>query len=143
MDELIRVLGAPLSGAPVQDLIQRFRLAEDASNPGHWESPLLGIALYLGQDRAAVETVFLFGNGKDDFREYRGALPGDLTFRHGRTDVRRVCGEPTRWADASTVADGGYQHGGWDRYDRPTHVLHFSYERDVGVIELVTLMVAR
>src|SRR5262245_54019936 len=31
---------------------------------------------------------------------------------------------------------------GGDRYDLPTHVLHFSYERDVGVIEIVTLVVA-
>ena len=141
MDEFIRVLGAPLGAALVQDLIERFRLVEDASSPGHWESPSLGIALYL-DDHRAVTTVFLFGNGKDDFREYRGSLPGDLTFRHGRTDVRRICGEPTRSANATTVAEGGYGHGGWDRYDLPTHGLHFSYERDVGVIELVTLMVA-
>jgi hypothetical protein len=119
MREFIQALGAPLNAAPVQHLLERFRLVEDASNPGHWESPSLGIALYL-DDRGAVNTVFLFGNGKDDFREYRGSLPGDLTFRHGRTDVRRVCGEPTRSADPTTVAEGGYQHGGWDRYGLPT-----------------------
>ena len=141
MDELIRVLGAPRTAPPVQDLVQRFRLVEDASNPGHWESPQFGIALYCNAD-GTVGTVFLFGNGKDDFHEYRGPLPGDITFRSGRTDVRRVCGEPTTSANASTVAEGLPRHGGWDRYDLPTHVLHFSYERDLGVIELVTLMVS-
>src|SRR5437868_4072808 len=110
MDEFIRVLGTPLTAAPVQDLVERFRLVEDASNPGKWESPVLGIALYL-DDHAAVNTVFLFGNGKDDFREYRGSLAGDLTFRHGRTDVWRVCGEPTKSARATTVTEGGPQHG--------------------------------
>jgi hypothetical protein len=141
MDEFIRVLGAPLNAAPVQHLVERFRLVEDASHPRHFESPSLGIALYL-DDHGAVSTVFLFGNRKDDFSEFRGSLLGDLTFRHGRSDVRRVCGEPTKSANATKRAEGGYQHGGWDRYDLPTHVLHFSYERDVGVIELVTLMVA-
>jgi len=142
MDELIRVIGAPVTAAPVQDLIARFRLVEDASSPGHLNSPLSGIAFYLNE-RRAVETVFLFGNGKDDFREYRGALPGDLTFRHGRSEVRRVFGEPTSSANATRLAEGGYQHGGWDRYDLPKHTLHFSYERGTGVIELVTLMSVR
>ena len=141
MDELIRVLGAPRNAAPVQDLVQRFRLAEDTSNPGHWESAQFGIALYLDTEGTVV-TVFLFGNGKDDFHEYRGPLPGEITFRSGRTDVRRVLGEPTRSANASTIAEGPPRHGGWDRYDLATHVLHFSYQRDLGVIELVTLMVA-
>jgi hypothetical protein len=67
---------------------------------------LRGIALYL-DDHVAVSTVFLFGNRKDDFHEYRGSLPGDLTFRHGRTDVRRVCGEPTSSANATTLFQGG------------------------------------
>src|SRR6185436_20961927 len=139
MDEFIQVLGAPLTSAPVQDLIARFRLVENVENPGHLNSPSLGIALRL-DDLRAVDTVFLFGNGKDDFHEYRGPLPGALTFRHGRTEVRRVYGEPTSSENATTVAQGGYQHGGWDRYDLSTHVLHFSYQRAVGVIELVTLM---
>jgi hypothetical protein len=142
MDQFIQVLGAPLTAAPVQDLIARFRLVENPSSPEHFNSPSLGIALRV-DDRRAVDTVFLFGNGKDDFREYRGSLPGALTFRHGRSEVRRVYGEPTSSANATTAAQGGYQHGGWDRYDLPTHVLHFSYERAVGVIELVTLMAAR
>jgi hypothetical protein len=141
MDEFIRVLGAPVTAEHVKDLVQRFRLVQDASSPRYWESPLFGVSLLLEED-GAVGSVFLFGNGKDDFREYRGALPGELTFRSGRSDVRRVCGEPTWSANASTVADGPPRHGGWDRYDFPTHNLHFSYERDLGVIELVTVMVA-
>jgi len=102
MDEFIQVLGAPLTSAPVQDLIARFRLVENVENPGHLNSPSLGIALRL-DDLRAVDTVFLFGNGKDDFHEYRGPLPGALTFRHGRTEVRRVYGEPT----SSERHDGG------------------------------------
>jgi hypothetical protein len=140
MDEFIQILGAPQTAGPVQDLIARFHLAENPSNRAQLESTSHGVALCL-DDRGAVNTVFLFGNGKDDFGEYRGALLGDLTFRHGRTEVRRVHGEPTRSADATTAAQGGYQHGGWDRYDLSTHVLHFSYQRDLGLIELVTLMV--
>jgi len=141
MDEFIQTLGKPLNAEAVQMLVERFRLVEDPNQRGHWESSKLGIAVYLDERASYVESVFLFGNGKDDFHEYRGRLPGDLTFRHGRTDVRRVWGEPTRSADAAAIA-GNYGHWDWDRYDLPTHVLHFSYERDVGIIELVTLMVS-
>ena len=63
--------------------------------------------------------------------------------RFATDGLRFVASMASRRAqNATTVAQGGYQHGGWDRYDLSTHVLHFSYQRAVGVIELVTLMVA-
>ena len=141
MDQFIAILGCPLNDPAVSEFVRRFGLASSDSER-QLERRESGVALVISEKRT-VDAVFLFGNAKDDFLEYRGGLPGGLTFQSRREEVRRAFGPPTVSANATTPTDGIVQHGGWDRYDLVDHVLHFSYATHTGFIELVTFMPGR
>jgi hypothetical protein len=141
MERFGALLGCPADDPAVARMADEFALVSSNSD-GQLESRELGVALSVSK-KGEVDAVFLFGNAKDDFLEYRGELPGGLTFQCRREEVRRAHGLPTTFADATTSSDGIVRHGGWDRYDLQDHVLHFSYARHTGFIELVTLMLGR
>ncbi|KRD32076.1 hypothetical protein ASE35_14080 [Lysobacter sp. Root916] len=97
-----------------------------------------GIQLQLDA-RGTIQTIFLHGAGKDDFSQYGGALGHGLTFASSRAEVEAVLGAPDRGASPGRTLLGA--HGGWLRYDHPTHSVHFSFDA-AGGLALVTILTA-
>ena len=138
VEDFVAVLGLPANSSPVENLARDFGLVR---SDRQLENRELGVAVALS-DKEIVDAVFLFGNAKDNFLEYRGGLPRGLTFQARREEVRAAFGAPTASANANTREDAVIKHGGWDRYELESHVLHFSYALHTRFIELVTLMPA-
>lgn len=47
-------------------------------------------------DRNACQAVFFYAEKADDHRQYKGELPGALSFEHTRADVEKLLGAPDK-----------------------------------------------
>jgi len=133
---LLEVLGTSVKGPLMERLIADHALI-GPNDDGYWENSRAGISL-LAED-GLVDTIFLHAFGKDDFMEFPGPLPAGLTFESRRTDVRHAFGTPESSGGPDKVTNV-YSHDGWDRYAVGARFIHFSYRRNDGRIDLVTLM---
>lgn len=128
-DPLLRALGQREDSDAVRDLIVLHGLVPDeVHGTTYWEATAFGIA--LRSEGGIVDTVFLYGQGKDDFAEYQGQLPIGIELGCDRSVVRRYAGTPTRWSS------GTYE---WDRYEAEGTYVHFMYEGKPLGVSLITL----
>jgi len=68
---MLDVLGRAEESARFRAVRSWFGLVRaEASGAVYWESEARGVAFTL--EEGIVDTVFLFGNGKDDFQTYEG-----------------------------------------------------------------------
>ena len=126
---LLRLLGRRESDDAVQAIICEHGLVpEEAHGATYWEASAFGIT--VRSENGIVDTVFLHGDGKDDFAEYQGPLPTGLEFGCDRSVVRTLGGAPT-WS--STGAHD------WDRYDLDEAYVHFTYEGEPRGVSMITL----
>ena len=98
-----------------------------------------GLRLKLSGD-GTIRTIFLMSEGKDGFSQFRGDLPGGLSFASTRADALRTLGAPAYFRASGKV--GPYRVGELLRFDRPTHSLHLQFRADGSGIEMVTVMSA-
>ncbi len=137
LEYLLRIVGQPASGVDAVELIRRYSMTEDdtTSAGAYWEAPDAGIALLV--DNGIVESIFLHAEGKDGFAQYQGHLPECITFRLSRERVRASLGAPDKASGPVDVA--GLSHGGWDRFEVTTGVVHLTYAEGGWSISLITL----
>ena len=132
-DPLMRTLGQREESDVVRALIDLHGLVPDeVDGTTYWEATAFGIALRSEDD--VVDTVFLYGQGKDDCAEYQGRLPTGIAFACDRAAVRRYAGMPTR------CSSGAHE---WDRYDAEGKYVHFMYEGNPLGVSLITIGLAR
>lgn len=128
-DRLMRTLGLREDSDVVRAVIDLHGLVPDEiDGTTYWEATAFGIA--LRSEESVVDTVFLYGQGKDDFADYQGRMPTGIELGCDRTTVRRYAGMPTR---SST---GAHE---WDRYDGEGTYVHFMYEGAPLGVSLITL----
>ena len=128
-EPLMRTLGQRQSSDAVRAVIDLHGLVSDeVHGTTYWEATAFGIVLRSEND--VVDTVFLYGQGKEDFAEYQGRLPSGIEFGCDRSAVRRYAGVPTR------SSSGAHE---WDRYDAEGRYVHFMYEGNPLGVSLITL----
>lgn len=77
-----------------------------------------------------VTTVFLFAEGRDGNRRYRGSVPGGTTFDMGRAMHRSRLGQPASSRDAIEDLPS------WDVYEIGDVRLHVEYDRASDMVGL-------
>jgi hypothetical protein len=65
-------------------------------------------------------------------------LPEGLDFAQGRAAARAALGEPTRSGGPVRSVTGPAVFF-WDRWERPTYIIHLQYPEDCQAIEMITL----
>lgn len=83
-----------------------------------------------------LEVIFLHGEGKDGFREFK-ELNGPILFSSGKAGIRRILGEPYVYK-TDCHSPGNEDIWGWDKYYIQGYSLHFTYNREQEII-MITL----
>jgi hypothetical protein len=99
-----------------------------------------GVLIKITPD-GEVLAVFFMSEGKDGSTQFKGPLPGGLTFASNAGDAVRQFGKPAYRRAPGKI--GSLAVGELLRYDLPGHSLHFQFRPgdDTG-IDLVTAMAA-
>lgn len=98
-----------------------------------------GLRMRLSSE-GTILTIFLMSEGKDGFSQYRGELPGGLSFDSTRAEALKTFGAPAYFRASGKL--GSFRVGELMRFDWPTHSLHLQFRPEGVGIELVTLMSA-
>jgi hypothetical protein len=119
---------------------ERDDAAQDEETPVQYlRSERDGLLIKLSDD-GEILAIFMMGEGKDGFSQYRGALPGRLSFASTPADVLKSLGAPAFSQPPGKV--GSFHYGDLLRYDRPAYSIHFQFRSDRRGIELITAMTA-
>jgi hypothetical protein len=147
MEEFLEAIDQLVTADRVRELIRRYDLSQamgdDLSDEGlpreyYLESKMHGVLIRYYEPRL-VKTVYLYSGTKGGFSRFQGPLIAGITFQSYRDDVVRALGSPSRSANPGVVPFLG-SHGGWDRYDRESYSIHFSYSASTTMLEMVTIM---
>ena len=139
VSSLLDVLDTSVDGHVLQKLVSDHALI-GPDDRGYWENSRAGIS--VASEASVVTAIFLHWLGKDDFDQFPGPLPGGLTFEAHQEDVRHAFGKPES-SGVPAEMPGVYDHGGWDRSEVGSYLVHFTYRADDKRIELVTLLPRR
>ena len=147
MTELHEILGQTATSPEASGVLLAYpNLRVHVEDLGPEEEPVRylsneadGLRLKLSND-GTIRTIFLMSEGKDGFSQFRGELPGGLSFRSTRVEALKTFGAPAYFRASGKF--GPFQVGELLRFDRPTHSLHLQFRPDGAGLELVTLMSA-
>src|SRR4051812_45237242 len=76
-------------------------------------------------DEGTVLTIFLMSEGKDGFSQFKGPLPGELSFSSTRRQVVQAMGAPAYIRPPGRI--GSFVQGELLRFDKPGYSLHFQF----------------
>jgi len=128
--QIVRALGLSVDSEEVAELLAEFELSEDSYRSGlypeavYFESPARGLALL--SEHGIVDSIFFYSDGRDGFSQFEGTLSHGLTMASTKEEIRTALGTPSTSSSAVSLSKS-LSHDGWDRFDLPTHTLHFSY----------------
>lgn len=90
----------------------------------------------IGEGDLFYSGVFFHSEGKDDYSEYKAALPFGLSFADTRPDVLNKLG-PQSW---QRLAKDGVRviSDRWDNLPDVTYRLHVTYDKDTGKISIIS-----
>jgi hypothetical protein len=146
--QLAEILGKNIASPEAKAALARYpalHADEDDQDPDEGQgihylrSEADGLLLKLGAE-GEILAIFLMSEGKDGFSQFRGPLPGNLTFESLPGDALKTFGAPAYNRPGGRV--GQFQHGELFRFDWPGHSLHLQFRAARGGVDLVTLMVA-
>ena len=150
MTPLIDIVGPHMSSPEAVEVLAKYPSlrpesddfdASEGMTPVHYlRSESDGLLVKLSAE-GEILAVFLMGEGKEGFSEFKGELPGALAFSSQPSDVLKTLGAPAFNRPAGNI--GSYRHGEFFRFDKPGYSLHFQFRGDRRGIELITAMSAR
>jgi curved DNA-binding protein CbpA len=88
-------------------------------------------------DYEIVKTLSLYGEGYLGYKQYKGFIPGDLSFNDHRKRIKQKISKPSEsgsWNDISNKCKGGV----WDKWFYLNYSLYVQYYED-GRISMITL----
>lgn len=125
-----KYIGKSRTDKEVLSLIKGMDEIDDNTVVTYFENPAKGISILF--EDSILESIFLHGEGKDGFREYKDLL-GPILFSSGKAGIRDTLGVP----ESSKVDDkvpGNEEIWGWDKYNIQGFSLHFTYNKDQEII---------
>jgi len=139
---MVHLLKQLRNSLQVRDLLSA--LAKDSTIDFFAEIEILefaekGIGIHFNKQHQ-IMAIFLYGPTYKDRKTYVGPLPRDLLFSDDWSKVNAKLGWPTRigrlgWG--TLEEDIGAP---WERFDYTDHAIHIQYARNLGQIQLITLM---
>jgi hypothetical protein len=96
-----------------------------------------GISFALNK-KLKIESIFLYADGVEDFKQYVEELPGGISFDMSRSQVRKALGEPSFSAEVGGIGLMAIDFS-FDRYESDTHYIRFEYTENNAHIRLVTI----
>jgi hypothetical protein len=112
------------------------------------ESEVMGESNYLNardsgmsfalDKKLKVESIFLYTNGVEGFRQYSGKLPGGISFEMSRIQVRKMLGESSFSGEAGGTGLMAIDFS-FDRYESDAYYIRFEYTEKDAHIRLVTI----
>jgi hypothetical protein len=147
MEELIALVGRPVSEPDVQNFLAALAPADagkedggdaDEEGPDWLSNQPDGYQVRLGCG-GRIEVIFFYVRPAEGFAAFTGELAHGLSPRHGRAEVRRRLGTPSRSGEAYDSRALGPQ-GAWDRFDSASVCLHVQYNVSGKGIWRVTAM---
>jgi len=150
MSRLLELLGTNAASPGARELLARYpalRSEIEELGPDDGLEPVRylrseddGLLIKCSHD-GEVRAVFFMSEGKDGFAQFRGPLPGNLTFASTPGDAVSAFGSPAYRRPAGKI--GPLEVGELLRFDWPNHSVHFQFRSGAEGIDLVTAMTAR
>ena len=103
-------------------------------------SPADGLLIKLSGENEIL-AIFMMSDGKDEFAEFRGELPGRINFAAEPEDAIRALGPPALRRPPGNY--GGHRLGEFLRFDLPNCSIHIQFRDEHDGIDIVTAMTAR
>jgi hypothetical protein len=85
-----------------------------------------------------VMAIFVHSSGRDGWETYRDPVSG-VEFSWDRIKIRDRFGVPSHTTEASSHP-GFRRHGPSDRYDYPSHLIHFEFHPTDPRLDVITIM---
>ena len=85
-----------------------------------------------------VKVIFIHSSGHEGFEGYRDPVAG-VELSWDRARIRARLGAPSHRTEAQSIPGIG-SYGPSDRYDYPSHSIHFQFHRTEPRVDLITLM---
>jgi hypothetical protein len=96
-----------------------------------------GISFALDK-KLKVESIFLYADGVEGFKQYSEELPGGISFEMSRSEVRKALGEPSFSTEVGGIGLMAIDFA-LDRYESDTNYICFEYTEKDAHIRLVTI----
>lgn len=139
--ELLDLLGlnykALTSNSLFQNLLGAEELTQEDVDRYYLDSPQNGISAIFSSNLNLV-AMKLYSEGHEGYQEYSREIPGGLSFKMSRTQVRSLLGKPTRVGEGGKVPFLGYKPP-WDKYLYANASLHCQYSKELDRILVITV----
>jgi hypothetical protein len=90
----------------------------------YWNFKPLGLSLcFKPNEKPILDAIYVFNNGVNKYKKYKGPLPLDLSLDQNNVDVVKKFGEPDK--------KGGVNVPVWISYESKSHVN--KHEKSVGI----------
>jgi hypothetical protein len=96
-----------------------------------------GISFALNK-KLKVESIFLYADQVEEYKQYQEELPGGISFDMSRTQVRKALGKPVFSTEAGGTGIMAIDFS-LDRYESDTDYICFEYTEKNAHIRLVTI----
>jgi len=134
--DLLSLLGKPRDSEEVSNYMANLKESPYIEPYGcFYEFKNKGIGLLFNHD--VLISISLFAGGYRGFRQFRGNIPGGLTFLNRRQDVKEKMGKPSQSGKWKDLRDNS-QKGAWDKWVLLKYTLYIEYCKD-GKISMITL----
>ena len=140
MVDLLVLLGKATSDPSVEQLQREFGTGPTQStveDRHYFNFREHGLSLATDES-LRIDTIFLYAEGRDGYRQYSGQLPHGLRFDFDQQASRSVLGQPGASGGGDEIPVYGVA-APWDTYNHPTHSVHVEFGERGGRISLVTL----
>ncbi|MBL4848959.1 MAG: hypothetical protein JKY65_25835 [Planctomycetes bacterium] len=127
---LVNLLGEPTAGLEILGDLAGLERGESYGSAETWSWHDLGVCVSAEEGR--VVAAFLYGEAREGFDPYPGALPEGLTYSLDVAGALALCGEPL----ASSTAEGL----SWHKFQREGYLLHVQFTPEGDRIVLLTLL---
>jgi hypothetical protein len=115
-------------------------LHENVPQAFYYTSKPNGIEFLCDAD-VIVMAIFVHSSGKYGFGPYRHPVSG-VEFSWDRTKIRGRFGVPSHTTEASSLPGLG-RFGPSDRYDYPSHLIHFEFHPIDPCLNVITIMASK
>lgn len=125
---LIQLLGKSITDPEIERLKQELGDCEIAEFDGNFDYCFYEHGFCPMFRDNILETIQLFSEGRDNYKEYPYPIPHGLRFSYKQADVQAALGKPSRAVSANDI------------YRFPDHVLNIGYGKNPKTITLLSFM---
>jgi curved DNA-binding protein CbpA len=138
--DLFSLLGKPRDSDEVSKYMADLRESPYMEPYGSfYEFKNNGIGLLFNHD--ILISISLFARGYRGYKQFRGDIPGGLSFFNYRHDVKEKIGEPAQSGEWKAFGDNR-QKMAWDKWVLSKYTVYIEYYKD-GKIAMITLQKKR